>query len=180
MTVIFWNTVFILCSLQCLIQFLISPNLLLSTQWMTILALLGKRLTGKQGYPFSLSRNSSSPYSYPPMWKMKVKSLSRVPLFLTPWTIAHQTPHPWNFPGKESTMGCHFLLQGIFPIQGSNPSLLHYRHSLYCLNHEASPHPCGIHYNYLSTVYQLYHTTCHFQLYLYWCSFMQETNLQEK
>ena len=31
---------------------------------------------------------------------------------------------PWNFPGKNTGMGCHFLLQGIFPIQGSNPSLL--------------------------------------------------------
>ena len=27
---------------------------------------------------------------------------------------------PWNFPGKNTGMGCHFLLQGIFLIQGSN------------------------------------------------------------
>jgi len=26
----------------------------------------------------------------------------------------------WDFPGKNTTVGCHFLLQGIFPIQGSN------------------------------------------------------------
>ena len=32
---------------------------------------------------------------------------------------------PWNFPGKNTGMGGHFLLQGIFPTQGSNPSLLH-------------------------------------------------------
>ena len=31
----------------------------------------------------------------------------------------------WNFPGKNTGMGGHFLLQGIFPTQGSNPSLLH-------------------------------------------------------
>ena len=31
---------------------------------------------------------------------------------------------PWNFPGKNTGLGCHFLPQGIFPIQGSNPSLL--------------------------------------------------------
>ena len=41
---------------------------------------------------------------------------------------------PWNFPGKNTGMGCHFLLQGIFPTQGSNlflPSLLHCRRLLY-------------------------------------------------
>ena len=31
---------------------------------------------------------------------------------------------PWDFPGKNTGMGCHFLLQGIFPIQGLNLSLL--------------------------------------------------------
>ena len=30
-----------------------------------------------------------------------------------------------NFPGKNTGVGCHFLLQGIFPTQGSNLSLLH-------------------------------------------------------
>ena len=31
---------------------------------------------------------------------------------------------PWNFPGKNTRVGCYFLLQGIFPTQGSNPHLL--------------------------------------------------------
>ena len=31
---------------------------------------------------------------------------------------------PWNFPGKNTGVGCHFLLQGIFPPQGWNPSVL--------------------------------------------------------
>ena len=31
---------------------------------------------------------------------------------------------PWHFPGENTGVGCHFLLQGIFPTQGSNPSLL--------------------------------------------------------
>ena len=34
---------------------------------------------------------------------------------------------PWNFPGKNTGVGCHFLLQGIFPTQGLNPGLLHCR-----------------------------------------------------
>ena len=33
-------------------------------------------------------------------------------------------------------MGCHFLLQGIFPTQGSNPGLLHCRQSLYRLSYK--------------------------------------------
>ena len=31
---------------------------------------------------------------------------------------------PWNFPDKNTGMGCHFLLLGIFPTQGLNPSLM--------------------------------------------------------
>ena len=31
---------------------------------------------------------------------------------------------PWDFPGKNTEVDCHFLLQGIFPTQGSNPCLL--------------------------------------------------------
>ena len=38
---------------------------------------------------------------------------------------------PWDFPGKNIGVGCHFLLQGIFPTQGSNPCLLHRRWALY-------------------------------------------------
>ena len=34
-------------------------------------------------------------------------------------------PCPWDSPGKNTGVGCHFLLQGIFLTQGSNPSLLH-------------------------------------------------------
>ena len=38
---------------------------------------------------------------------------------------------PWNFPGKNIGVSCHFLLQGIFPTQESNPCLLHCRWILY-------------------------------------------------
>ena len=34
----------------------------------------------------------------------------------------------WNFPGKNTGVGCHFLLQGIFPTQESNQHLLHLLH----------------------------------------------------
>ena len=32
---------------------------------------------------------------------------------------------PWDFPGKNTGVGCYFLLQGIFPTRESNPYLLH-------------------------------------------------------
>ena len=42
-------------------------------------------------------------------------------------------------PGKNTEVGCHALLQGIFPIQGSNPGLLHGRQILYQLSYQGSP-----------------------------------------
>ena len=42
---------------------------------------------------------------------MPVKSLSRVRLFVTPWTVAYQAPPSMDFPGKNTGVGCHFLLQ---------------------------------------------------------------------
>ena len=35
---------------------------------------------------------------------------------------------PWDFPGKNTGVGCHLLLQGIFPTKGSKPCLLHLLH----------------------------------------------------
>ena len=42
-------------------------------------------------------------------------------------------------PGKNTGVGRHALLQGIFPIQGLNPPLLHCRQTLYCPSHQRSP-----------------------------------------
>ena len=42
-------------------------------------------------------------------------------------------------PGKNPGVGCHALLQGIFPNQGLNPGLPHSRWILYHLSHEGSP-----------------------------------------
>ena len=41
--------------------------------------------------------------------------LSHVQLFLTPWSVAHQAHLSMGFPGKNTGVGCHVLLQGIFP-----------------------------------------------------------------
>ena len=42
-------------------------------------------------------------------------------------------------PGKNTGVGCHALLQRIFPTQGSNPGLPHCRHVVYHLSHQGSP-----------------------------------------
>ena len=58
-----------------------------------------------------------------------LRALSRVWLF----TIT------WNSLGKDTGVGCHFLLQGIFLTQGSNPRLLHWQADSLPLNHLGSP-----------------------------------------
>ena len=48
----------------------------------------------------------------------------------TLWTVACQAPLSTDSPGKNTGVGCHALLQGIFPTQGSDPclsSLLHWQ-----------------------------------------------------
>ena len=42
-------------------------------------------------------------------------------------------------PGKNTGVGCHALLQGIFSTQRSNPGLLHCRWIFYHLSHQGSP-----------------------------------------
>ena len=54
---------------------------------------------------------------------------SYVWLFVTLWTVAHQALCPWDYPAKNTGVGCHFLLRGIVLIEGLNPSplcLLHW------------------------------------------------------
>ena len=46
---------------------------------------------------------------------------------------------PWDFLGKSTGVGCHFLLQGIFLTQGLIPGLPHCRQTLYRLSHQGSP-----------------------------------------
>ena len=46
---------------------------------------------------------------------------------------------PWDSPGKNSGVSCHFLLQGIFPTQGSNLHLLCWQVDSLPLSHPGSP-----------------------------------------
>ena len=49
-----------------------------------------------------------------------VNHFSRVWLFSTPGLQPARLLYPWDFPGKNTGVGCHALLQWIFPTQGSN------------------------------------------------------------
>ena len=51
----------------------------------------------------------------------------------------HGLYSPWNFPGWNTGVDSHSLLQGFFPTQGSNPGLLHCRQILYHLSHKGNP-----------------------------------------
>ena len=64
----------------------------------------------------------------------EVNSLSRVRLFVTPWTVAYQAPPPMGFSRQEYWSGLPFPSPGIFPTQGSNPGLLHCRQMLLMTN----------------------------------------------
>ena len=54
-------------------------------------------------------------------------------------TLCDPMDNPWNSPGPNPGVGSLSLLQGIFPTQGSNPSLLHCRWIPYQLSHPGSP-----------------------------------------
>ena len=58
--------------------------------------------------------------------------------FVTPWTVAPQAPLLWDFPGKNTGVGGHFLLQGIFLTQGSDLGLLHWQVASFPLCHLGS------------------------------------------
>ena len=46
---------------------------------------------------------------------------------------------PGDSPGENPGAGCHFLLQGIFPTQGTNPHLLHWQVNSSPRSHLESP-----------------------------------------
>ena len=64
------------------------------------------------------------------------QSLSRVQLFAAPWTLAHEAPLSMGFSGVNTGVGCHSLLQGIFPTQGLSLGPLHFRQILPHLSHQ--------------------------------------------
>ena len=69
---------------------------------------------------------------------------------------------PWDFSGKNTGKDCHFLLQGVFPLQGLNLCLLHCKESFTCwVTAEARRH------KYLRLLYFLLPLPVHFQYYFF-------------
>ena len=59
--------------------------------------------------------------------------------FATPQTVDHRPFCPWDFPGKNTGVDCHSLLQEIFPIQGLDLGLPSCRQILYPLRSLGKP-----------------------------------------
>ena len=73
--------------------------------------------------PFLLFLSTCCPLPFLDSNSLCMHAQSR-PTLCNSWTITHQSPLPWNFPGKNTGVDCHFILQGILPIQGLNPHFL--------------------------------------------------------
>ena len=56
------------------------------------------------------------------VWKC-AQSLGHVWLFMTLWTVTLKAPMSMDYPDKNTEVGCHALLQEIFPNKWSNPHL---------------------------------------------------------
>ena len=69
-------------------------------------------------------------YIYIYAWKCYLFNL--VQLFVTPWTVACQASLCMGFSRKNTGVGCHFLLQQIFPTQGVNQDSCIGMQILYC------------------------------------------------
>ena len=66
------------------------------------------------------------------------------PTLAIAWTVPTRLLCPWDSPGRNTGVGCHFLLQGIFPTQESNPGLLHCRQMIYQVSYEGSPNMSSV------------------------------------
>ena len=84
------------------------------------------------GFPFPSPMHESEKWK----WNRSVVSDSSQPHGLQPTRLLC----PWDFPGRSTGMGCHCLLQGIFPTQGLNLCLLPCRRIIYHLSHQGSPY----------------------------------------
>ena len=78
-----------------------------------------KHFVGGWNLKLKMSQISLIQFTDSDLIEIHLCSLSCVWLFAVPWTIAHQAP----LSSKNTGVGCHFLPQDIFPIQGSNPCL---------------------------------------------------------
>ena len=94
--------------------FLLVPFVLSGMSWENVISLF---------YPIwnVLKEQSASPLSIP---GCVCKLLQSCPTLWDPWTVAPRLLCAWDSPGKNTGVGCHVLLQGIFLTQRSNSCLM--------------------------------------------------------
>ena len=108
--------------------------------WLNLLAVqgTGKSLLQHYSSKAQILRCSAFVFEYVRVIYLEVILLllllscfSHIRLCETLWTVARQLLCPQDYPGKSTGVGCHALLQGIFPTQGLNSGLLHCRQTVY-------------------------------------------------
>ena len=99
---------------------------------------------------------------------MCVYIISCIWQFLTIWMVAYLCP--WGFPGENTGVGCHFLLQGIFPTQWSNPRFLCLLHCRQILYHCATWKVKNMHILVPAcyVLYQYIHVYIYIYIYMHW------------
>ena len=119
--------------------------------WTMSLCPLGRSTHLRQSWIFRKKNFKESGISKKVYFSSLVKMDTRD---FTIWSIAQLCATLWDpmdcsprrgysLHGKNTGLGCHFLLQGIFPTQGSNPHLLHWQAD--SLTTEPPGKPCGSH-----------------------------------
>ena len=87
-------------------------------------------------------RRYKHPFQHHRKKEKKRKTESEVaqscPTLCNPMNCSLQLLRPWDFAGKNTGVGCHFLLQRIFPTQGLDLGLRHFRQTLYLLSHHTT------------------------------------------
>ena len=125
------------------LQLILIIFFLYSLLWFLLLLIQSKHLLGGCEvdrscctYPFAIKRQqvdymgAKHSLPFPSVVKAALHGcvLNCVWLLATPWTVALRVPLSMEFSRQEYWNECHFLLQGIFLTQGSNPHLLHLLH----------------------------------------------------
>ena len=92
--------------------------------------LVPKKFSSSKGFSFRIISANFSKQDFRILFMCYICSDVQLRLTLCPlgciWPP--RLLYSWDFPGKNTGVGCHFLLQGIFPTQGSNPNLLSLLH----------------------------------------------------
>ena len=95
------------------------------------------RVSRIAGRSFTIWATREAIHALRPFKKVRASIICISDSFATPWTVAPKLLCPWDFPGKNTGVGCHFLLQGISDA-GIEPASLHWQADPLPLSHQGS------------------------------------------